>query len=52
MPKGLVKRLQDLTLTDDKKSFLYTDVDDPKTLKEKNYLIVYLKMTTIEQQLN
>jgi|TARA_R110000824_G_scaffold11613_2_gene50892 hypothetical protein len=35
MPKGLVKRLQDLTLTDDKKSFLYTDVDDPKTLKEK-----------------
>lgn len=35
MPKGLVKRLQDLTLTDDKKSFLYTDADDPKTLKEK-----------------
>jgi len=35
MPKGLVKRLQDLTLTDDKKSFLYTDVDDPKKLKEK-----------------
>jgi len=33
---GLIKRLQNLKLTDNKKSFLYTDVDDPETSKEKN----------------
>jgi len=35
MPKGLVKRLQDLKLTEDGKSFLVKDYDDPENEKER-----------------
>ena len=35
MPKGLIKRLQDLKLTEDGKSFLVKDYDDPQNKKER-----------------
>ena len=35
MPKGLIKRLQDLKLTEDGKSFLVKDYDDPENEKER-----------------
>ena len=35
MPKGLVKRLQNLKLTEDGKSFLVKDYDDPENEKER-----------------
>ena len=36
MDPGLIKRLQNLKLTDNKKNILYTDVDNPEKLAEKN----------------